>query len=164
MIPSEKRYAIRRTDILIICIHEIDNNDGYGLKCSKFFFWEHWKLWQTYRNKKLGSFINVLLKNMLLLKNIFNFLKLKNLFRKLQIQLLYVIYHNFTNILNYIFFYFFIVKDDIKRIKRKPFIAYPKRCLKCKLDCTFADCNEFNNFVCLPVGRLKSIHYFHFYF
>nr|XP_034307352.1 uncharacterized protein LOC117682889 [Crassostrea gigas] len=44
------------------------------------------------------------------------------------------------------------VKDDIDKIKRKPSISNPKKCLKCnKLACTFADCNEFNYYVCLPM-------------
>lgn len=52
--------------------------------------------------------------------------------------------------------YFFIVKDDIDKIKRKPSISNPKKCLKCnKLACTFADCNEFNYYVCLPVRHLN---------
>lgn len=53
-------------------------------------------------------------------------------------------------------FYFFIAKDGNDKIKRKPSISHPKKCLKCnKLDCTFADCDEFNYNVCLLVRNLN---------
>lgn len=82
------------------------------------------------------------------------FLKVKNLICKLRNQ--WFIYHNVTNaLINKL--HFFIVNDGIEQIQRHPSITYQKKCLKCnKFDCTFADCNESNNVVCLPVRHLNK--------